>query len=285
MGRRSLALAALAATSAVSSATAAVVLAPTIFDRVSLAPGAVAAVTVACPPGYVAPSAGAVVPAPGTTLLASGPAGDRAFAFRFGNPRTNAVRRVAVAVACRKVRTSATVIKLRPVRRKPLVVPPGRQRSVALGCTAGFVPAGAGFDLDPAGQSRGFVGTELSVRRITAGLRRFSFVVRNGGKAPRSVAVSGNCVTVVSAPGAPRERLHVRVSTFDEPIAPGRHPVTRRCPRGWFSIAAGYALPTPLAAIEAAAVIRRGGKWWVANNAAGRIKIALQLACGRIALG
>jgi hypothetical protein len=284
MGRRAAALFTIAATLAVPSAVAQVVLAPTVFHRANLPPGAATTFVVACPGGYVAPSGGVFTPAQGTTLLGSKPTGNRAFEFRFGNPRPNAARRVTVAVACRKVRTGGAVLKLTSVRPKTILVAPGRQRSAALACPSGLAPAGAGIDLDP-GRRSGSAGSKLSVRRLTEDLHRFSFVVRNAGKAARAVTFSGNCVTLVSSSGTPRERLHVKVSTFSALLQPGRHHLARSCPPGWFSLAAGYALPNPLAAIEAAGAVRRGGQWWLASTAKGPVAITLQLACGRISAG
>lgn len=285
MGGRVIALFAVVATLAVPSAGAQVVLAPTILHTVELPSDAVTAFTVTCPPGYVAVSGGVSTPAPGATLLAIVPAGIRAFAFRFGNPVTNRAQRVTVSAACRKIRVGTTpgaVLRLRPVTRKPLIVPPGKQRSAALLCPANMAPAGSGVDLAPGRHSAGFTGTQLSVRRITMGLHGLSFTVRNSGGTVRSVAVSGNCITVVRQPGAPRERLHVKVTTFHAPVQPGRQKVGHDCPLEWFSLAAGYALPSPFVAIEGAAAIGRGGKWWVASNADGPAAIVLQLACVRI---
>lgn len=269
------------------SALAQVVLAPTVFHRSGLPASAIEAPTVTCPRGYVAASGGVSAAAPGVALLRAEPAGSRAYAFRLGNSTGNA-RRVTVSVACRTLRTRAgpgADIELKQLKPKSLQVAPGAQRSAALVCPAGTVPAGSGIDLTPGGrgQSAGFGGTKLSVRRITASLRSFSFAVRNSGGSARRVALSGNCITVVSRPGAPRQLLRVKVITFRGSVDTGRHSIGRSCQRGWFSLAAGYSLPAPSLAVEGAAAVGGSGTWSVVNGGGDSTRVVLQLVCGRLA--
>ncbi len=287
MGRRAGALFVTAAILAVPSALAQVALAPTIFRGVNLPANAVKGLTVACPRGYVAVSGGLSTAAPGVALLRVEPAGTGAFAFRVGNPAGKPTRRVAVAVACRRLRTRSgpgASFTLKPLQPRSLVVAAGAQRSAALACPSGTAPAGAGLDLAPGrrGQTTGFTGTQLSVRRIIAGLRSFSFTVRNSGTTARRVALSGNCITVVSKAGAPREQLRVKVTTFRGSVDPGRQRITRSCPRGWFSLAAGYAVPDRSVVIEGAAALAGGGTWSVVSDAGGPARMILQLVCGRL---
>ncbi len=280
-----IALLATAATLAAPSAIAQVVLAPTVFHSADLPADAVTSFRVTCPSGYLAASGGVSTPAAGTTLLGVRPAGIRAFAFRLGNPATNRARRATVAVACRRLsagRAPGSFFKLKQLEPKTLVVPPGGRRSVALACPTGTIPAGAGVDLAPGRQARAarFAGAQLSVRRITADLQSFSFSVRNSGTTARPVALGGNCITVVTEPHASRRGLHVRVTTLRQSIDPGRRKIARSCPRGWFSLAAGYRLPSPAVAVEAGAAVGGGGKWLVANTADRPARIELELACG-----
>jgi hypothetical protein len=274
----------------VPSAFAQTVLAPTILRSANLPSNAVKTFTVACPGGYVAASGGLTSTAPGIAVLRAEPAGTGAFAFRLGNPAGNPVRRALVAVACRRLRTrsgGSASFKLKPLRPRSLVVSPGAVGSAALTCPSETLAAGAGVDLAPSSQrgTAGFTGTRLSVRRIMAGLRGFAFAIRNSGGAARRVVLSGNCITVVSKPGARREQLRVNVTTFKGLVRPGRRSITRRCPRGWFSLASGYSLPASSLALQGSAAVAGGGRWTVVNAGDDSTRLVLQLVCGRVAAG
>jgi hypothetical protein len=269
---------------ALPSAIAALVLGRTVLHAVGLSAGAVETIAVACPRGYLAMSGGVSVAAPGVALLRAVPAGTRAYAFALGNPAPNPARRVTVAVGCRALRArTGAKIRVRHVAPRSFRVAPGAQRTAALACPAGTAPAGAGVDLAPGGRrSSGFGGTPLSLRKLTESLRGFSFTVRNAGRSARTVAISGTCITVVSRAGSSPARLRVKVTTYREPLDSGRRTLTRRCPRGWFSLAAGYALPAPALTMEAAAAITAGARWSVFNSSNASRQVVLQLACGRV---
>lgn len=287
MGRlRSLPALALAATVVVPTAVAQLVLAPTILHTARVPAGTTRSFTVGCPPGYVATSGGAFRASAGAIVVSRYPTGARAFAFRIGNPSAGQARSVTAAVACRKLRSTSagTALTVRTVRSKPLLVPAAGQRASTLVCPSGTAPAGAGVDLDPrrAAAPTSFAGTKLSVRRITTDLHRFLFVVRNSGRTAHAVAFSGNCITVVRPRGAAPRSLHVRLVTFREVLRPGRQELTRSCPGGAISLAVGYGAPAGLA-VEAAAAIRRGGKWSFANSGSTQLPATLELVCGAVA--
>jgi hypothetical protein len=288
MGRRVGAALLTAAILAVPSALAQTVLAPTIFRSVGLPSSAVRTLNVACPSGYVAASGGLSSVGPGVVVLRAKPAGTGAFAFRLGNPDGNAARRAVVAVACRRLRVRTgpgASLELRPLRPRSMVVAAGARRSVTLTCPAGTAAAGAGVDLAAGAQgpAGGFGGTSLSVRKLTAGLRSFSVAVRNSGAAQRRIVLSGNCITVVSKPGTEREQLRVIVTTFKGQIDPGRRSITRSCPRGWFSLTSGYALPSPSLSLQGSAAVAGRGRWTVVNAGGDSTRLVLQLVCGRLA--
>jgi hypothetical protein len=273
----------------VPSALAQTVLAPTILRSATLPSKAAKTFSVACPNGYVAASGGLSSAAPGIAVLRAEPAGTGAFAFRLGNPAGNPARRALVAVACRRLRTrtgGSVSFKLKPLRPRSLVVSPGTLRSASLTCPSETLAAGAGVDLAPSpqGGTAGFTGTRLSVRRIMAGLRGFSFAIRNSGGAARKVVLSGNCITVVSRPGG-REQLQVNVTNFRGLVGPGRRSITRSCPRGWFSLASGYSLSAPSLALQGSAAVAGGGRWTVVNAGGDSTRLVLQLVCGRLAAG
>jgi len=282
MGKWVIALMAAGVALVAASASAQVVLAPTVFATHGLPSNAITAFTVTCPPGFVAVGAGVSSPAPGTTLLSIRPVGLRAYVFRIGNPATNPAQRVTVAVACRKLRVGGPALRVRPVKLK-LVVKPGAQRTASLPCPQDTTPAGAGTDIQPqrGKAAGGFAGNPLSVRTLTASLRGFAVTIRNSGHARRSAVLYGNCVTVLRPAGSEPAPLRVQVITFTDPFHPGLQRVMHPCPSGWFSIGAGYALRSPVLRLEGAA-IDGGARWWVRNTGDGAATARLQLACGRI---
>src|SRR5512144_1506115 len=230
-----------------------VVLAPTVYATHDLPANAITTFTATCPAGYSAASGGVSTPAPGTTLLAIAPVGLRGYRFRLGNPVTNGDQRVTVAVACRKLVAvagrPALTLKLKPLKTRYVLVPPGKSAAASLACPPGTVPAGLGVDLDPSRQQA--VGAyratlRLSIRRQMQTLQRFSFAVANDGAQARRVAVYAACLTLQRAAGATNVRLHVQVTTFRVPVRPGGQTFGRRCRAGWFSLAAGYALRSKL---------------------------------------
>ena len=259
-----------------------VVLGTTVYSLHDLPSDAITGFTVPCPFGYFAVSAGVSRPGPGTALLSVRPVGLRAFTFRFGNPATNDATRVAVAVACRKT-TGGPVFTMKPVKTR-VVVNPGETKSGTLTCASRTTPAGAAVDLDPrrAKSVDSFAGAALSLRTSTASLRAFQFRIANTGARAHDVLVQGNCATVLLAPDVERGRLNTKISTYTDPIAPGRHRVLHRCPSGWTALGAGYALNSVSVKIDGAAAIDANGSWWVRNTAASPVTARLQVICARL---
>jgi hypothetical protein len=269
--------------------SAQVVVAPTVYATHDLPAHAVTTFTVACSSGYAASSAGIATPGPGTTVLAIAPVGLRGYRFRIGNPATNGDQRVRVAVACRKVLSAGTgprfTLKLKPLKTRYLTVPARRAASSTLACPPGTVPARGGMDLDSSGGKtvaayRG--GPGVSLRRQTATLRRFSFLLQNAATRAKRVALYGGCLTLTREAGAPRERLHVRATTYRVLVHPGAQVLTRRCRPGWVSLAAGFSLRNRVTNAAGAAAVVGGARWSVVSDAARDTLADVQLACGRV---
>lgn len=293
MGR--LAIALLAASVALVAAAARAqnqqhVVATTVFAAHGLPANAITTFTVACPSGYIATSAGIAKRAPGATPLAITPAGLRAYRFRFGNPVRNGKQRVTAAVACRKLAAAGQTrykLKLKALKPTTVTAPAGKVAGASLACPSGTVPAGAGADLDPNRQKslqayRG--GLRLSIRRQTSTLNRFSLSVQNAGSQPRTVVLYGVCITLARAAGAPRQRLHVQVTTFRVDVSAGNQSFSRPCRRGWFSLAAGFAVRTRMTQVDGAVAVASGGRWLVSSDADTPSPADLQLTCARLAL-
>lgn len=284
MGKWVIALVAVAAALAAPSSLAQVVLAQSIFRAASLPSNTVRTFTVTCTAGYVAVSAGVSKPAPGATLLGIRPSGLAAYTFRFGNPATNPNQHVTVVVACRRFSFKLpTRVKVTPLQLK-VKVPAGKLTAAGLLCPPSTAPAGWGDDLAPV-QSHGYVpgaAARVSVRKASMHVRGFSFSVRNSGSKAQSVTLYGTCLTVFRPAGASRVRLEVRITTFRVPLQAGSQRVSHSCPTGWVSLAAGYALRSPVTTIDGAAAIAKGGRWWIVSDAEGRPTADLQLVCARL---
>jgi hypothetical protein len=285
MGKWVIVLVAVAAALAAPSSLAQVVLAPALFRSQALPANAITSFTVTCAPGYVATSAGISTPAPGVTLLSVRPAGLRAYAFRFGNPVTNGDQRVTVVVSCRKLSSSAgkprPTLKQKPVRFTVKVLP-GKTSAVEFVCPSRTAPAGFGFDRSPSQRGRAYTpgaAARISVRKASMHLGGFSFVVFNGSASAQKVALYGNCLTVVRPAGSRPERLAVKITTFRDLAGPGTQQFTHVCPKGWVSLAAGYALRSAQHTVEGATAIMNGGRWSLENDAQTASIVELQLVC------
>lgn len=262
---------------AVSSATAQLVVARTVFGSRVVRPGETASLTIACPRRSAAVSAGLAAPA-GTTLLSARPAGPRAYSFRLGATAGSGVHRATAGVACRRIPAGAPVLRVRAVTRR-LRVPGGGVRSGTLGCPGRMLPAGASADLAPhAGAPALRAG--LTVRRSLADLRGFAFTVANASARARDAVLYGNCVTVVRRAGTPGGPLRVKITTFTEPVAPGLQRAVHRCEPGWFSLGVGFAVPSGAQRLGGAIALAGGGRWWVESARAATVR--LQLTCGRL---
>lgn len=263
---------AVAAALAAPSSLAQVVLAPPVFRSHDLPAGVVTAFAVTCPSGYVATSAGVSEPAAGVTLLALRPRGLGTYSFRFGNPAGNTTRRVTVALACRKAsatgRRARVALRQRPVRFAA-TIPAGRVKAVEFVCPAHTVPAGIGYER----------AATVEIRRATMHAGGFSFVVSNGGTRARKVSLYGNCLTVLHAAELQTEELAFKITTYQDLAEPGTRPVTHACPRGWVALGAGFALRSPSHAIQGAAALATGGRWWVENDGQAASVAELQLVC------
>jgi hypothetical protein len=280
MGRWVIALFVVAAALAAPSSLAQVVLAQSVFHAANLPSNAITTFRVSCPPRYVAASAGVSSPAPGVTLLGMRPAGIRAYTFRFGNPVTNSDERATVVVACRRFVFKAPVrLKVAPVKSK-LAVPAGKLSSAVLLCPPNTVPAGWGRDTAPGGSGT-FGAARVSLRRVSMHVHGFAFSFRNSGVKAQSATLYGTCLTVLRPAGASGE-LRVRITTFRTPLRPGTQKVVNSCPSGWTSLTVGYALRSPLTAVDGAAAIGAGGRWWVTSLAEGQTAADLHLVCARL---
>jgi hypothetical protein len=290
MGRAAIAL--LAAGIALVAASARAqgeqrVLAPSVFATRDLPANAITTFTVPCRSGFIATSGGIAKRAPGASLLAIAPVGLRAYRFRFGNPVTNDKQRVTVAVACRRVAAGGEAkynLRLKSLKATTVTAPPRKAAGALLACPSGTVPAGAGADLDPsrAKSVRAYRGgLRLTIRRQTSTLSRFSLSVQNAGSQSRQVVFYGGCVTLVS--GAPRERLHVELKTFRVEVEAVNQSFRRPCRRGWFSLAAGFAVRSRLTQVDGAIAVGSGGRWSVSTDADTPAPADLQLTCARLA--
>ena len=278
-------LVAVAAALTAPSSLAQVVLAPALFHSQTLPANAITSFGVSCAPGYVATSAGISNPAPGVTLLSVRPAGLRAYRFRFGNPATNGAQRVTVVLSCRKLSSSARkpgpTLKQRPVRFTAEVAP-GRSSAVEFVCPSRTAPAGIGFDRSPLQRGQAYnpgAAARISVRKASMHLGGFSFVVFNGSARAQKVVLYGNCLTVVRPADARPERLAIKITTFRDLARPGTQQFTHVCPKGWISLAAGYAVRSAQHTVQGAAAIMTGGRWSVINDAQTASIVDLQLVC------
>jgi hypothetical protein len=283
MVRRVIFLIVIAAGLAAPSSLAQVVLSPSVFHSQDLPANASTAFTVTCPPGFLATSAGISNPAPGVTLLSLHPAGFRAYAFRFGNSADNSDQRVTVVVACRKVSSSGSkppvVLRQKLVESK-VTLPAGKVSSVGLACPSNTAPAGRGFDLTLS--QPGNLASPITFRKNVLHLHGFSFTVVNKGARARTIALYGNCLTLLRAAGAKRQLLGIKITTFRDLVDPGSQSVAHRCPSGWVSLAAGFSLRSQQQTVRGAAAIALSGKWSVENNAKLPAVVDLQLACGSL---
>ena len=252
-----------------------VVLTPSVFATHAVPSNAVTSFTVSCRAGYTAVSAGVTSPAPGTTVLAIKPVGVSAYSFRIANPAANDDQRIAVVVACRKIGTNASrfVLRLKPLKRKLVVVPSGKTASATVTCPRGMTPANAGF---------AFGSTTLSVRRETSTLRNASYSFVNSGSLAHRATVYGACLTLFRTADAPFEQLHVQVTTFRVPLRTGEQSLGRACSKGWFSLDVGYVLRARSTKLDGAAPTANGGRWRLTNPTDAAVLADVQVACGRL---
>jgi CubicO group peptidase (beta-lactamase class C family) len=268
MGKWLIALLAASVGLVAAAASAHVVVAKTAYDAHRLKGHATTAFSVSCPRGFVAVSGGIAGPAGGARLLGLTPRDMRAFGFRFANP--GAAARVKVAVACR--RSSGPELRLTRLERR-LAVPAAGFASAVLRCPRQTTPAGSGVDLRGAG---------VTLRRVTANLRGFSFTVHNGAGKPATAQLYGNCLTAVRPAGAAAEPLRVEITSFTDLVSPGARALRHACRRGWLSLGTGYALRGPDVDVRAAAAVGAGGRWRVSNGSADAATVVLQLVCARL---
>lgn len=273
MGRWVLGILTAAALVVAVSASAQVVSGRTAFRSVALPTGATKSLTVSCPAGYYTVSAGTATAGRGITQQAARPVSLRRVAFRLANGGDP--QRVTVTAACRRVRSpggGSSHLKLNARRRVTLTIAAGSQRQASLKCPSGTVPAASGFDL-----GRG----DLGLQQQTQDLHALTFAAFNHGNAARKVSFYGSCLTVVHRSGSRGAQLQVSLATDTVPVTSGSEVVTRVCPRGWLSLAAGYSVPAGLD-LNGAAAIGRVGRWSFTNPAQKPLLAQIQLACTRL---
>jgi len=247
-----------------------------VFRAVALPAGATKALSVSCPRGYFALSAGASRAGEGIRELEARPLSPRTFAFRLANTG-DLDQRVTVAAACRRIRAAGAkspYLKLASRKRVVVRVAPSSLRQARITCPSGTVPAASGFDL---GRRR-----ELNVREETQDLHVLTFGVFNAGSTSRAVSFFAGCLTVVRPAGGRGAQLQVSLATDTVPVHVGTQVVTRLCPQGWLTLAAGYSVPAGVE-LNGAAAVGRTGRWTLTNPAQKPVLAELQLACARVA--
>jgi hypothetical protein len=262
-----------AALAAAASATSQVVVGLTAYRSVVVPASATRALSVSCPAGYFAVSAGVTRADEGVKQLAARPLSRRAFAFRLANA-DDLGHRVTVGAACRRVRArggTAPHLTLSARRRVRVQVAPSGLRQARLTCPKGTIPAAVGFDL----------GRNLSLRQVTQDLHVLTFGVFNGGSTPRTALLYAGCLTIVHSAGSRATKLQISLVTDTVPIHAGSQIVTRICPRGWLSFGVGYSLPAGVE-LNGAAAVARTGRWSLRNSAQKPVLAHLQLACARL---
>jgi hypothetical protein len=274
MGRWIIVAVAATALVVAASATSQVVVGRTVFRAAHVPGGGAKKLSVSCPPGYFAVSAGAAKSGGGINEVTVHPVGLRTYVFRLANAG-DLERRVTVTAACRKVRAAGSkgpYLKLSARRRSSIRVAPSDLRRARFTCPSGTVPAAAGFNL-----GRG----KLSIREQTQDLHVLTFAAYNAGATPRTATFYAGCLTVVQPAGARRAKLQVSLATETVPIRPGSQVVTRLCPRGWLSLAAGYTVGAGVK-LNGAAGVARTGRWSLTNPSPKPVLAQLQLACFRV---
>jgi hypothetical protein len=88
-------------------------------------------------------------------------------------------------------------------------------------------------------------------------------------------------VTVVRPSDASGARLRASLATETVPIPTGSQVVSRVCPAGWLTLAAGYSLPAGLE-LNGSAAIGRTGRWSLTNSDAKPLLAQLQIVCARL---
>jgi hypothetical protein len=257
-----------------ASATSQVVVGRTVFRSARVPAGGAKTLSVSCPSGYFAVSAGVAKSADGVNELEVQPLRLRTYAFRLANAGAGE-RSVTVAAACRRVRASASsglYLKLTARRRVSVRVQPSGLRRARFTCPSGTVPAAAGFNLG---------GGKLSIREQKQDLRVLTFAASNVGAAPRTASFYAGCLTVIRPAGASRAQLKISLATETVPIETGSRVFTRLCPSGWLSLAAGYSVPAGVV-LNGAAAVARTGRWSFTNPAAKPVLAQLQLTCVRL---
>ena len=258
----------------VASATSQVVVGRTAFRAVALRAGVTRSLTVSCPAGYVALSAGASRAGEGIKVLKARPVSPRAFAFKLAN--TGGLdQRVTVATACWKVRVAARkgpFLKLAARHHLTVRVAPFSSRQAGFTCPSGTVPAATGFDLGR---------RTLTLRQQTQDLHVVTFAAFNAGATVRTASFYVGCVTVVHPAGTRAAQLQVSLATDTVPLRTGSQVVTRLCPSGWLALAAGYTVPGGVE-LNGAAAVGRTGRWSLTNPAQKPVLAQVQLACARV---
>src|SRR3954447_4256406 len=235
-----------------------------LYHTEDVPPNTIKTFTVTCPPGYIAMS-GTATDADGSTQLKSAPAGGRSWSFSFGQPVTaGKTAHVIVLVVCSKPKPFLggiggkvnVKIKVKKVKSKAVVIPPGETEKTKLKCPGGAAPTGSGTSVAPpeaqpksvharaaAVLSNGLVARETRDLPVRGGFR---FTVRNPATVPQEVRHSGRCLLRRASYRRRRHRRRHRAHTkvlrevFQETAQPGGNLFERSCPSHTFPVSGGY---------------------------------------------
>jgi hypothetical protein len=236
----------------------------TLYHSVDVAPNSIKTLTVTCPPGWFAMS-GTVSTADGSTPLKSVPAGARSWTFSLGLPVTaTRTAHVTVLVICSKPKPvliglagkAKVAIKLKSVKSKPVVIPPGGTEDTKLKCPAGSAPTGSGLEVAPVGSgawsapvraadvpSNGQVARETTDMPVRGGFR---FEVHNPAAGEQTVTHSGRCLARRASYRRKRRKRRRRAKTrivrltFKDGAAPGSNLFQHSAPDGQIPVGTGY---------------------------------------------
>jgi hypothetical protein len=252
----------------------------TVSKRVSVSAGSVTTLTLRCPGKGIALSGYVSALSGGAFARDSLPGDLHHWSFRFTANGGSGHARAGVRCLRLKLPTGLKNVGTKVFTTKTVLHPGAGSSAVARSsCDKGFVPTGYGIDRSAAGDS----APQLLLSSAVPDSRSWGFRVKNTGAATQPVTIHLRCLgaRATGKRGGKSLTEHFKLRRVKDSAKVGSGSLTLKCPRAYYALAAGHALPAAddIFVTSSAPSSARGGRFTFRNPSGGKVRVRTYLSC------
>jgi hypothetical protein len=252
----------------------------TVSKRIGVSASGVTTFTLRCPGKGIALSGYVTAVSGGAFARDSLPGDLHHWSFRFTSNGGSGHARVALRCMGLKLPKGLKNVATKVFTTKATLHTAGGSSAVTRSsCDKGFVPTGYGIDRSDAGSS----APQLLVASAVPDSRSWGFRVKNTSAATQPVTIHLRCLgaRATGKRGGHSLTEHFKLRHVKSSAKVGSGPLSLRCARGTYALAAGHALPAgdDIFSTRSVPSRARGGSFSFRNPSGGKQRVRTYLSC------